>query len=102
MAIAEPNKPPMPFAIAPTQAVPQAGTHSLPHDAALAHVHNLADFARLEADWRELESQSPATSLFQSFDWLQSWTAVYMTEGTATSHSSSPARSAASWYSPGR
>jgi CelD/BcsL family acetyltransferase involved in cellulose biosynthesis len=81
MAIAESNKPPMPFAIAPTQAVPQAGTHSLPHDAALAHVHNLADFARLEADWRELESQSPATSLFQSFDWLQSWTAVYMTEG---------------------
>ena len=57
MAIAESNKPPMPFAIAPTQAVPQAGTHSLPHDAALAHVHNLADFARLEADWRELESQ---------------------------------------------
>jgi CelD/BcsL family acetyltransferase involved in cellulose biosynthesis len=81
MAIAESNKPPMPFAIAPTQAVPQAGTHSLPHDAALAHVHNLADFARLEADWRELESQCPATSLFQSFDWLQSWTAVYMTEG---------------------
>jgi CelD/BcsL family acetyltransferase involved in cellulose biosynthesis len=84
MAIAESNKPPMPFAIAPTQAVPQAGTHSLPHDAALAHVHNLADFARLEADWRELESQCPATSLFQSFDWLQSWTAVYMTEGNGT------------------
>ncbi|MGL4296677.1 MAG: GNAT family N-acetyltransferase [Aestuariivirga sp.] len=84
MAIAEPNKPPMPFAIAPTQAAPQAGTHSLPHDAALAHVHNLADFAKLETDWRELERQSPATSLFQSFDWLQSWAAVYLTEGNST------------------
>jgi CelD/BcsL family acetyltransferase involved in cellulose biosynthesis len=78
MAIAEPNNPPMPFAIAPMHGVPEAGPHDLPHDAALAHVHNLADFVKLEAGWRELESQSPATSLFQSFDWLQSWTTVYL------------------------
>ena len=72
MAVAEPNKSPVPLAIAPTRAVLQAGSHGLPNGAILNHVDSLADFARLEADWRELESQSPATSLFQSFDWLQS------------------------------
>jgi CelD/BcsL family acetyltransferase involved in cellulose biosynthesis len=84
MAVAEQNKPPMPFAIAPVQSGPHEGSHSLPQNAALDHVGSLADFARLEADWRELESQSPATSLFQSFDWLQSWATVYLTEGSGT------------------
>jgi CelD/BcsL family acetyltransferase involved in cellulose biosynthesis len=57
---------------------------SLPHGASLSIVNSPAGLKSLEAGWRQLEAQlQRSVSVFQSFDWLDSWSRTYASEGSS-------------------
>ena len=61
---------------------------AVPQGIRLSILREAADFVALESDWRQLEANSPHhRNVFQTFDWLQNWAAVYAgAPGTAPLH----------------
>lgn len=55
-----------------------AGIRTLPQGQTITVITDHEGFAALENDWRALEAASAAPeNLFQTFDWLRHWAAVY-------------------------
>ena len=77
MSVAEHNRPDIVFGAAhmTDQAVP--APHALPVGASMSTVSGLAGLMELEPQWRALEQVSPASSVFQTFDWLTCWAKIY-------------------------
>jgi len=79
MAAAEQDRSSFAFGAAPAHDGAVAlGNHALPAGTALSCIAGLDGLATLEAGWRALEAQAPPTSVFQNFDWLSHWSAVYV------------------------